>query len=193
MARGRHYRRSSRIANSSLGLVIAIVVGAGIGVGVWAVIPGGHHPADTHAATGPAVTSTTRPRPAGTSAPPAPTEPTSSSSRPSTTAASPSTSANPTSVPSPVVGSDSVTYTLPAGTPVKVTAVNRCWVQVRASASAPVTEETILAAGQVITVPSPLWIRLGDPSSATATVGATNLQLPSLAGQLVVVSPGTGQ
>ncbi len=92
-----------------------------------------------------------------------------------------------------MVGSDSVTYTLPAGTPVKVTAVNRCWVQVRASASAPVTEETILAAGQVITVPSPLWIRLGDPSSATATVGATNLQLPSLAGQLVVVSPGTGQ
>ncbi len=65
-------------------------------------------------------------------------------------------------------------------------------MQVRASATAPVAQETILATGQTITVDTPLWIRFGDPTSATAAADGTPLRLPVLSGQLIVVSPGTG-
>ncbi|MDE3205894.1 MAG: DUF4115 domain-containing protein [Acidobacteriota bacterium] len=84
---------------------------------------------------------------------------------------------------------DSITYTLPAGTPVQIAIKAPCWVQVRTSATAPVSQETILAAGQSITVDTPLWIRFGDPTNATATAGGFPLQLPVLSGQLIVVSP----
>ena len=196
MARGNHYRRSSQLAGSSIVLAVAIIIGAGVGVGIWALTSHQHH---TKTATDPSSSATTLPAqsttlPAQSTTLPDPstTRPASSTTRPapSTTRPDPSATTVP-AIPPPVVSSDSVTYTLPAGTPVKVTAVNRCWVQVRASASAPVTQETILAAGQVITVPSPLWIRFGDPTSATAVVGTTQLQLPQLAGELIVVSPAT--
>jgi hypothetical protein len=164
-------------------IVLAVVV---VGVVVWTISD--RH--GTRTADAPSATTVPTTAPVPTDPPPAPSTtvaPPTSNPAPTTTTVSPPAPAG--TVPPPVVGTDSITYTLPAGTPVLVTAVNPCWIQVRPSASGPVSQEEILPAGQQLSLPSPVWIRFGDPSSARATVGSTPLRLPRLSGQLVVVSP----
>jgi hypothetical protein len=45
-----------------------------------------------------------------------------------------------------------------------------------------------LKAGEHLSLSTPAWIRFGDPTNATATMGSSTLRLPALSGQLVVVS-----
>jgi hypothetical protein len=91
-------------------------------------------------------------------------------------------------LPAPVVGTDSITYTLPAGTTVVISASGACWVQVRDTATSPVRRDVTLKAGEHLSLSTPAWIRFGDPTNATATMGSSTLRLPALSGQLVVVS-----
>ena len=86
----------------------------------------------------------------------------------------------------------SLTYTMAAGTPIKVVASNPCWVEVRAAASGPITHVATLQAGHGLSLPSPLWMRLGNPANVQVTAGTTALQLPVGPGDLVIqsVTPG---
>jgi len=181
VTRGRHYQRRDG-ARRSAWIAGAIGVAAGV---VAVVLWTGHHHAAVKTATTPLTS--------------APVLSTATTDSPSTTAAPTTTAATTTTVPPtttttlvvppPVVGTDSITYTLPPGTPVLVAAVDSCWIQVRPSSSGSVTQQEILQPGQQVVLPSPVWIRFGDPSSARVTVGSTPLRLPTLAGQLIVVNP----
>jgi hypothetical protein len=82
----------------------------------------------------------------------------------------------------------SFTYTLPAGSPVVVAALQPCWIEVRDSAESPVINETTLQSHQTVTLTSPVWIRFGDPTHVRVTTGSSPLRLPSLSGELIIVS-----
>lgn len=99
---------------------------------------------------------------------------------PVNTTAAPTTSA-PAQVTGPSVsGSGTVTYTLAAGTHVQISVTDKCWVEARRGGeSGPILLATDLVAGQTETLEAPLWLRFGNASVATVTVGATKLQLPS--------------
>jgi hypothetical protein len=74
------------------------------------------------------------------------------------------------------------------GTTIKVVASNPCWVEVRAAAGGPITQVTTLQAGQELALPSPLWMRLGNPANVHVSAGTTALQLPIGPGDLVIES-----
>ena len=92
-------------------------------------------------------------------------------------------------VSAPIVGPGSVTYTVAAGTVVKVVATGRCWVQARRGSNGAVLDDVILKAGETKSYTSPLWMRIGDTSKLTVTGGSTRLQLPPTTGNLIV-NPG---
>jgi cytoskeletal protein RodZ len=185
VARGRHYRRRSQAFRSAWPPAV-IVLAVIVGVVVWAV-------SDRHqTAAGPSSTSSVATRSVSedpSTVPRTTVGPTTSVAVSTTTATTVAPPPTTVAVPPPVVGTDSITYSLPSGTPVLVTAVDSCWIQVRPAASGPVSQEEILQPGQQVSLPSPVWIRFGDPSSARASVGPTPLRLPRLAGQLIVVAP----
>jgi hypothetical protein len=89
----------------------------------------------------------------------------------------------------PVEAPGSLTYTMAAGTTIKVVASSPCWIEVRATETGPITQVTTLQAGQTLSVPSPLWMRLGNPAHVHVTAGTTALQLPIGPGDLVIRSP----
>jgi hypothetical protein len=93
----------------------------------------------------------------------------------------------------PVSAPGSLTYTLATGTTIKVVASNPCWVEVRATAGGPVTQVTTLQAGHMLSLPSPLWMRLGNPANVQVTAGTTALQLPVGPGDLVIESAPPGR
>ncbi len=137
----------------------------------------------------------------GSSATPAATaststsEPFSSPTAAATTLAAPSTSVQSpriVAVSPPVSAPGSLTYTMAAGTPIKVVASNPCWVEVRAAASGPITHVATLQAGHGLSLPSPLWMRLGNPANVQVTAGTTALQLPVGPGDLVIQSATPG-
>jgi hypothetical protein len=76
-----------------------------------------------------------------------------------------------------------------AGTPVTVVAVNRCWIQARTSANGRILADVILQPGRTMSFPSPVWLRIGDPTNAKVMAGPTALQLPVLAGNLNIITP----
>jgi Domain of unknown function (DUF4115) len=118
-------------------------------------------------------------------------EPFSSSTAAATTLAAPSTSVESpriVAISPPISAPGSLTYTMAAGTTIKVVASNPCWVEVRAAASGPVTQVTTLQAGHGLSLPSPLWMRLGNPANVHVTAGTTALQLPVGPGDLVIES-----
>jgi hypothetical protein len=84
----------------------------------------------------------------------------------------------PRAMAAPVSAPGSLTYTVAAGTTVKVTATGACWMEARPRQGGPVTLEKTLAPGQSQTFTAPVWIRFGDPTMIQATVGTTRLQLP---------------
>lgn len=92
------------------------------------------------------------------------------------------------SIAPPVTKAGSVTYTIPAGTPIDVAATRACWVEARAGAGGPVSHVGTLQAGQSLTLASPVWIRMGNPANLRVTAGGTPLQLPVGPGDLVVTS-----
>jgi hypothetical protein len=75
-----------------------------------------------------------------------------------------------------------------AGTTIMVVASNPCWIEVRATAGGPITQVTTLQAGQTLSLPSPLWMRMGNPANVHVTAGTTALQLPIGPGDLVIRS-----
>jgi hypothetical protein len=75
-----------------------------------------------------------------------------------------------------------------AGTTIKVVASNPCWIEVRATKGGPITHVTTLQAGQTLSLPSPMWMRLGNPANVHATAGTTALQLPIGPGDLIIRS-----
>jgi hypothetical protein len=89
---------------------------------------------------------------------------------------------------SPVAAPGSLTYTMAAGTTIKVVASNPCWIELRPAAGGPVTRVTTLQAGQTLSLPSPLWMRMGNPANVHVTAGTTALQLPTGPGDLVIRS-----
>jgi hypothetical protein len=105
--------------------------------------------------------------------------------------AEPSTSLQPpttVAIGPPVAAPGSLTYTMKADTTIKVVASNACWVEVRATAGGPITQVTTLQAGQTLSLPSPLWMRLGNPANVHVTAGTTDLRLPIGPGDLVIRS-----
>jgi exo-beta-1,3-glucanase (GH17 family) len=133
----------------------------------------------------------------GSSASPAATASTSTSKRvPASTTGATTLSAPSTSTPSPttvaigppVSAPGSLTYTMAAGTSIKVVASNPCWIEVRAAVGGPITRVTTLQAGQTLSILSSLWMRMGNPTNVHVTAGATTLQLPDGPGDLVVGS-----
>jgi hypothetical protein len=88
----------------------------------------------------------------------------------------------------PVSAPGSLTYTLASNTTIKVVASNPCWIEVRARPGGPITQVTTLQAGQTLSLPSPLWMRLGNPANVHVTAGITALQLPIGPGDLVIKS-----
>jgi hypothetical protein len=88
------------------------------------------------------------------------------------------TTTAPGAVGAPVSAPGSLTYTVAAGTTVKVTATGACWMEARPRQGGPVTLEKTLAPGQSQTFTAPVWIRFGDPTMIQATVGTTRLRLP---------------
>jgi hypothetical protein len=86
----------------------------------------------------------------------------------------------------PISAPGSLTYTMATGLAIKVVASNSCWIEVRATADGPITRVTTLQAGQALSLPSPLWMRLGNPANVHVTAGTTALRLPSGPGDLVI-------
>jgi hypothetical protein len=154
--------------------VVAIVaVTLGAAAGVWWATRSGSSP--TPAAT--ASTSTSVPF--------------SASNTEATTVAEPSTSLqSPTTVAVgvPVGAPGSLTYTMAAGTTIKVVASNPCWIEIRATTGGAISQVTTLQAGQTLWLRSPLWMRLGNPANVHVTAGTTTLQLPFGPGDLVIRS-----
>jgi hypothetical protein len=74
------------------------------------------------------------------------------------------------------------------GMAIQVTASNPCWIEVRATAHGPITRVTTLQAGQTLSLPSPLWMRMGNPANVHVTAGTTELRLPDGPGDLVINS-----
>lgn len=96
-------------------------------------------------------------------------------------------SASPIAVP--VVTPQVVTYTLPAGTGIVLTAHGACYVEARPSQSGPVTYQGTLTAGQTKSFTSPVWLRFGDPTKVVANAGAVVVELPAKGpGDLVIRS-----
>jgi hypothetical protein len=156
------------------GPVVVIVAAAlGAAAGVWVATRSGS--AATPAATAPTLTSV----------------PFSTSNTTATTVAEPSTSLQPrttVAIGPPVAAPGSLTYTMAAGTTIKVVASNSCWIEVRATAGGPITQVTTLQAGQTLSLPSPMWMRLGNPANVDVTAGTTALQLPIGPGDLIIRS-----
>jgi RodZ C-terminal domain len=96
-----------------------------------------------------------------------------------------STTATPAVSP-PVAGPGSVTYTVAAGTVVRVVAYGRCWIQARQGSSGPVLDEVILKPGDIKTYTAPVWIRIGDTSQLTVKAGSTEVELPPVTGNLTI-------
>jgi Domain of unknown function (DUF4115) len=88
----------------------------------------------------------------------------------------------------PVGAPGSLTYTMAAGTTIKVVASNPCWIEVRDTAGGAITQVTTLQAGQTLSLRSPLWMRLGNPANVHVIAGTTALQLPIGSGDLVIRS-----
>jgi hypothetical protein len=86
----------------------------------------------------------------------------------------------------PVSAPGSLTYRLATGTTIKVVASNPCWIEVRARAGGPITRVTTLQAGQTLSLPTPLWMRLGNPANVHVTAGTAALQVPVGPGDLVI-------
>jgi hypothetical protein len=87
----------------------------------------------------------------------------------------------------PLLGPGSVTYTVAAGTGVRVVANGRCWIQARrGGASGPQLDDVILKTGDVKSYTAPVWIRVGNTTQVTVTAGSTVLQLPPVTGNLTV-------
>jgi hypothetical protein len=154
-------------------VVIIVVLALGAAGGIWAATRSGS--SATPAAT--ASTSTSVPFSTSTTAAAAVAAPSTSLQTPTTVAIGP-----------PVSAPGSLTYTMAAGTTIKVVAANPCWIEVRPAAGGPITQSTILQAGQTLSFPSPLWMRLGNPANVSVTAGTTVLQLPIGPGDLVVKS-----
>ena len=153
-------------------MVVIVAVALGAAAGVWVATRSGS--SATPAAT--ASTSTSVPF---------------SASNTEATTAEPSTSLQPpttVAIGAPVRAPGSLTYTMTAGTTIKVVASNPCWIEVRATAGGPITQVTTLQAGQTLSLPSPLWMRLGNPANVQVTAGTTALQLPIGPGDLVIWS-----
>jgi hypothetical protein len=94
------------------------------------------------------------------------------------------------SPPVPVTATSStVTYKLPAGTPVTISARGPCYVEVRRDATGPVIDARTMNAGDTKTYTSPVWIRLGDTSQVSVVAGSTALTVPAIApGDLIIAS-----
>src|SRR5437868_10202215 len=143
-------------------LVVIVAVALGAAGGVWTATRSGSSATPTAQAS----TTTSTTLPATTTAP--------------TTVAEPSTSLQPpTTLGPPVRAPGSLTYTMTAATTIRVVASNPCWIEVRATAGGPITQVTTLQAGQTLSLPSPLWMRLGNPANVHVTAGTTALQLPT--------------
>jgi hypothetical protein len=170
--RGKHRRRRPWWQRPGpLLLIIAVAVGAA--AGIWSVTRS--LASGTQAVT--ASTSTSEPLPTsggGASSLPEPA----TSLEPATTVA----------IGSPVSAPGSLMYTMAAGAPIQVVAVNPCWIEVRDTAGAPVTRVTTLQAGQTLSLTSPVWMRLGNPANVHVTVETTALQLPTGPGDLIITS-----
>lgn len=94
-----------------------------------------------------------------------------------------------TGIGSPVQGPGSVTYTLPAGTTLTVTATTDCWVEAREGAGGKLISAGTLRAGHTEHFSSPVWIRFGNPGSVKVTVGGVALKMtPDAPGDLIVES-----
>jgi hypothetical protein len=153
--------------------VVIIAVALCVAAGVWAATRSGS--SATPSAGAP--TSTSQPVPTST------TRATIAAERSTSTA-----SATTVAIGPPVSAPGSLTYTMAAGTSVNVVASNPCWIEVRATAGGPITQVTTLQAGHALSLPSPLWMRLGNPANVHVTAGTTTLQLPIGTGDLVIRS-----
>lgn len=92
----------------------------------------------------------------------------------------------PAGIGPPVQRPGSVTYTLPAGTTLTVTATVDCWVEARAGAGGKVLSAGTLLAGRSEQFVTPVWIRFGNPGSVKVTVGGVALQMtPDAPGDLI--------
>jgi hypothetical protein len=89
-------------------------------------------------------------------------------------------------VTGPVIAPGSVTYTVAAGTVVRVMANGKCWIQARQGVSGPELDDVILKAGEVRTYTAPLWLRIGNTTHVTVSAGSTELQLPPTTGNLTI-------
>jgi hypothetical protein len=185
--RGKHLRKRPWWKRPGpLVVILAVLLGAA--GGAWAATRSG----SSATAAAKASTSTSRPLPAASTG--ATTGATTGARTGATTSAAPSTSVlalpSPTTVTvgPPVSAPGSLTYTMASGMAIKVVASNSCWIEVRTIAHGPITQVTTLQAGQVLSLPSPLWIRLGNPANVHVTAGTTELQLPSGPGDLIINS-----
>lgn len=120
------------------------------------------------------------------SAPPGSTAtPTVVSTIPATTVAPTTTTT--VAVPSPVKSSGLVTYTLPAGTVVTVTAAHGpCWVEASPSQNATALYQGTLAAGATQRYTSPVFLRFGSTENLIVTARGLSLELPGAPGDLAV-------
>jgi cytoskeletal protein RodZ len=94
-----------------------------------------------------------------------------------TTSTSTATATTPRAISAAVSAPGSVTYTVAAGTTVKVTATGPCWMEARPRQGGPVTLQTTLKVGQSEMFTAPVWIRFGNPTLIQATAGTTRLHL----------------
>jgi RodZ C-terminal domain len=169
--RAKHLRKRPWWKRPAPQVVIAALL-LGAAGGVWAATRSGS--SATAAAT--RATSTSVPLPTSTTGAP-------TSAVPSTSVAvSPTTVA----IGPPVSAPGSLTYTMATGIAIKLVASNPCWIEVRAAAHGPITRVTTLQAGQALTLASPFWLRMGNPSNVHVTAGSTALRLPNGPGDLII-------
>jgi hypothetical protein len=160
---------------------LVIAVAAALTIGIWLRSqPKSSTAVAITTSTTVATNSTEAPLTGGPSSQAAPTNPV-----PTSTSVLPSTT---TVIGTPVSIPGSITYTVAAGTPIKVVALSRCWIEARVAAGGTILTNAILQAGQATTFSAPIWLRLGDPTNVRVTAGGTALQLPALSGDLIVLS-----
>ena len=182
---GKHSRRRPWWRRWWLPAAVAVVLlGA---AGAWAVSRSGSGSAPPRSsATSASVTSVPGSAgPGATTAGTATPATTTGVAVPTTAAAGPTTTL---AVGPPSSTPGTLSYTVPAGTAVVVSASNPCWIEVRDRAGAPITHVTTLQSGQSLALVSPVWMRLGDPLNVHVTAGGAPVALPRHSANIAFVS-----